>query len=287
MAARLAPASSASSVAEASAALIELDVDRAGAVEARGDGGGQRIEGDAGDGGGHRHRLQQEVGGFRRAVEGDGAGPWALGGGDVAGMRRLVAAQQRQIEEQHERLADDDGRAAGRRAQGRRGAGVYFGIDAARLDVAGAVLADLGDAQQARAAVGCVRDDVAGLQRQLRRRQREGGALARGPGLEQPDLGHLRGLLGLEHQRQIGDGDAPAVAGETARLLHRGGIAAGRGDEGELGRGGEVRLLRAGERGERRAGTALDQVVGRQLGDGGLASRGGRRRCAPRSRARR
>ena len=68
-------------------------------------------------------------------------------------MRRLVAAQQRQVEEQHERLADDDGRAAGRRAQGRRGAGVDLRIDAARLDVAGAVLADLGDAQQARAAV--------------------------------------------------------------------------------------------------------------------------------------
>ena len=105
-----------------------------------------------------------------------------------------------------------------------------------------------------------------------RRRQGEGGALARGPGLEQPDLGHLRGLLGLEHQRQVGDGDAAAVAGEAARLLDGGGIAAGGGDEGELGRGGEVRLLRAGERGERRAGAALDQGVGVELGDGGLGA---------------
>ena len=55
--------------------------------------------------------FEQEVGGFRRAVEGDGAGPGALRGGDVAGVRRLVAAQQRQVEEQHERLADDDGAA--------------------------------------------------------------------------------------------------------------------------------------------------------------------------------
>ena len=270
MAARLAPASSASSEAEASvpwssSTRILLARSRR---EVKVAGSGSRVTPvTAGRDG---HRLQEEVGGFRRAVEGDGAGPGALGGGDVAGMRGLGAAQQRQIEEQHERLADDDGRTARRRAQGRRGAGVDLRIDAARLDVAGAVLADLGDAQQARAAIGGERDDVAGLQRQARGGKREGGALARGPGLEQPHLGHLRDLLGLQHQRQLGDGDAAAVAGETARLLDGSGIAAGRRDEGELGRGGKVRLLGAGERGERGAGAALDKGVGGQLGDGEL-----------------
>ena len=159
MAARLAPASSASSVAEASAPWSSSTwiVLARSTREVKVAGSGSRVT--PVTVGCHRHRLQQEVGGFRRAVEGDRARPWTLGGGDVAGMRRLGAAQQRQVQEQHERLADDDGRAAGRRAQGRRGAGVYLGIDAARLDVAGAVLADLGDAQQARAAVGCERDD--------------------------------------------------------------------------------------------------------------------------------
>jgi hypothetical protein len=93
---------------------------------------------------------------------------------------------------------------------------------------------------------------------------------SRGPGLEQPHLGHLRDLLGLQHQRQLGDGDAAAVAGETARLLDGSGIAAGGRDEGELGGGGKVGLLGAGEGGERRTRAALDKGVGGQLGDGEL-----------------
>ena len=135
------------------------------------------------------------------------------------------------------------------------------------------MLADLGDAQQARAAVGGERDDIAGLEREAARRQREGGALARGPGLEQPDLGHPRGLLGLQHERQIGDGDAAAAAGEAARFLDGRRIVAGGGDVGELGGGRQVGLLRAGERGERVAGALLDQSVGRQLGEAALAPR--------------
>ena len=43
--------------------------------------------------GAHRHRLQQEVGGFGRAIEGDGAGPGALDGGDVACVRGLAAGE--------------------------------------------------------------------------------------------------------------------------------------------------------------------------------------------------
>ncbi len=95
------------------------------------------------------------------------------------------------------------------------------------------------------------RDDVAGLEREAARRQRELRALARGPGLEQPDLGDRGGLLGLQHERQIGDGDAAAAAGEAARFLDGGRIVAGGGDEGELGGGRQVGLLRAGEGGER------------------------------------
>ena len=49
-----------------------------------------------------------------RAVDGDRAGPGALGGGHVAGGGRLVAAQERQVEEGDERLAGDDADAAAR-----------------------------------------------------------------------------------------------------------------------------------------------------------------------------
>ena len=166
------------------------------------------------------HRLELEAGVLRRAIDGDGAGPGVLRGGDVAGGGRLVAAQQRQVEEHDERLAGDDGDAAARAAGGAGGVGIDIGVEAAGLDVARAVLADLGDAQQARAAVGGEGDDIAGLQREAARRQRELRALARGPGFEQPDLGDLGGLLGLERERKIGERDAAAAAGEAARFLH-------------------------------------------------------------------
>ncbi len=48
--------------------------------------------------------------------------------------------------------------------------GVDVGIDAERLDVAHAVLADPGDAQEVRAAAGGERDDIAGLQGEAARR---------------------------------------------------------------------------------------------------------------------
>ena len=201
-------------------ALVELDAHSGGAVEARGGAGGQRIERDAGDGGRQHHRLELEARVLRRAVDGDGAGPGGLRGRDVAGGGRLVAAQQRQVEEHDEGLAGDDADAPPWPRAPPRGVGVDIGVEAAGLDVARAVLADLGDAQQARAAVGGKRDDIAGLQRQAARRQRERGALAGGPGLEQPDLGDLGGLLGLERERKIGQGNAAAAAGEAARFLH-------------------------------------------------------------------
>ena len=83
-----------------------------------------------------------------------------------------------------------------------------------------------GDAQEARPAVEGERDGIAGLQRQAARRQGECRTLACRPRLEKPDLGHARGLLGLQHEREISDGDAAAVTGEAARLLHGGRIVA-------------------------------------------------------------
>ncbi len=96
-------------------------------------------------------------------------------------------------------------------------------------------------------------------------RQRELGALAGGPGLEQPHLGDLGGLLGIEHERQIGERHATAAAGEAARFLHGCGVVAAGGDVGDLGGDGQVRLLRAGEGGERSLGAGLDQVVGGEV----------------------
>ena len=49
--------------------------------------------------------LQREARRLRRAVDGDAARPRRLPRRDVAGLGRLVAAQQRQIEELDERLA--------------------------------------------------------------------------------------------------------------------------------------------------------------------------------------
>jgi hypothetical protein len=139
-------------------------------------------------------------------------------------MGRLVASQQRQIQEQKERLADDGARPTDRLAHDRAGAGIDLGIDAPRLDIAGAVLGDLGDAQKPGAPIGSERHDIAGLQGELARRQAEGSALTRGPGFEQPNIRYLRGLLGIEDERQIGKRNASAAARETPRLLDRGGV---------------------------------------------------------------
>ena len=145
------------------------------------------------------------------------------------------------------------------------GVDVDFGVEAQRLDVAHAVLADLGDAQQVRAAIDGKCHDIAGLQRQAARRQGELRPLAGGPGLEQPHLGDPGRLFGIEHQRQVCEGDAAAAAGEAARLLHRGRIVAAGGDEGDLCGGGQIRLLRPCEGGQRDLGAGLHEVVGREL----------------------
>ena len=94
--------------------------------------------------------------------------------------------------------------APARRAHVAGAAAVDLRIDAARLDVARAVLADLGDAEQAPARRRRDAHDVARLERQQARRQREARPLARGPGFEQPRLGDGVGLRAVEHQRQIG-----------------------------------------------------------------------------------
>ena len=132
------------------------------------------------------------------------------------------------------------------------------------------MLPDLGDAQGARASVDGKQERIAGLQSQAARRQCERGALARGPGLEQPNLGHTSGLLGLQDEREIGHGSAPAVADEPARFLRCRRVARCGSDIRELGGGRQVRLLGAGERGQALAGPALNQQIGRQLGSGQL-----------------
>src|SRR5262245_49218391 len=76
------------------------------------------------------------------------ARPRALGGGEVAGGRWLVAAQDGQVEEDDERLAGDDVDTTSADADGSWSVGVEIGVEAQRLDVAGTVLADLGDAQE-------------------------------------------------------------------------------------------------------------------------------------------
>ena len=254
-------------------ALVELDAHGCRAVEARGGAFGQRVERDAGDGGRKRHGFEQETGGLGRAEEGDGAGPGALGSGHVAGGGRLVAAQQGQIEEHDERLADDDADTAALAAGGAGGVGIDVGVEPAGLDVAHAVLPDLCDAQEVRAAVCGEIHHVAGLQCQAAGRQGELRTLARGPGLEQPYLGDLGGLLGIERQGEVGERHAAAAAGETARLFHCCRIVAAGGDVGDLGGGRQIGLLCARQRRERRVRARLDKVVGRDLGSrlGGAA----------------
>ena len=141
---------------------------------------------------------------------------------------------------------------------------------------------------RARAAVDGKRDGIAGLQSEAARRQCEGGALARGPGLEQPDLGHAGGLLGLQDEREIGDGNAPAVADEPARFLRRPADSSpAAAIYGELGGGRQVRLLGAGERGEALAGPAAQPADRASARQRAAAHRDARRRCGRRSRARR
>jgi hypothetical protein len=205
-------------------------------------------------------------------MEGDAAGPGVLGGGDHAGVRRLVATQERQVEEHDQRLADHHRGAAGAAAHGRCGGGVDFGVDAARLDVAYAVLADVGDAQQPRASAGGEGDDVAGLEREAAQRQGELRALARRPGFEQPGLDGAGGVLGLQNEREIGGGDATAAAGEAACFLDGGGIDARGGDVGELGGGRQIGLLCAREGGERLVGALLDEGIDVERGGAGTGA---------------
>ena len=134
------------------------------------------------------------------------------------------------------------------------------------------MLADLGDAQQARAAAGGEGDDIAGLEGEAARRQRELRALARGPGLEQPGLDGAGGVLGLQYEWKIGGGDAAAAAGEAAGFLDGGRIGAGGGDVGELGGGRQVGLLRARQGGERLVGALLDEGVVVERGDAGAGA---------------
>ena len=267
-------------MAEASAPWSSRTRNVAGAVVAGGGAGRERIERDAGGGRRRRQSLEQEARAFRRAVEGDGARPRVLGGGDIAGVGRLVAAQQRQVEEERQRLADDDDRAARRRAHRRRGAGVDVGIEAARLDVAVAVLADLGDAQQARAAVDGERDE------RRPARARGGSAAARRRHARAPPRPRTArsrpsraACSGSSTSGRSATAMRPLWPTRRRASSTAGGIVAGGGDEGELGGGRQVGLLRAGEGGERLVRATLDQEIGRQLGGAAAPRRAARRRC--------
>ena len=85
---------------------------------------------------------------------------------DVAGRGRLVAAQQRQIDELDERLSRNDGSIRPRGALRAGAAAIDFRIDAARFDVARAVLVDLGHAEQPAIFVIADAHDVRRLDRQ-------------------------------------------------------------------------------------------------------------------------
>lgn len=61
-------------------------------------------------------------------------------------------------------------------------------IDAAGRNLAVAVIADFGDAEKARLTGMGERDDIAGLQCEIARRQGEGCLFARGPSFVQPGL---------------------------------------------------------------------------------------------------
>jgi hypothetical protein len=77
---------------------------------------------------------------------------------------------------------------------------------------------------------------------------------------------------GLQHQRQVGGGDAAAAAGQTACFLDGCGVGAGGRDVGELGGGRQVGLLRARQGGERLTGTLLDEDVVVEGGDAGAGA---------------
>ena len=134
-------------------------------------------------------------------------------------------------------------------------------IDAARFDVTRAMLADLGDAEQAAIPVAIDAHHIGGLERQQARRQRKARPLARRPGFEQPRLGDRLGLRAVEHQRQIRLADAAAGAGDASRLGHRLAVIAARRNEAHLGRRRQLRLLPARQRQQRAVGARLDEIA--------------------------
>ena len=82
------------------------------------------------------------------------------------------------------------------------------------------VIADAGNAQEARAAGMLEGHDVAGLDSHGRRRQPEAGPLARGPSLVEPGVGGARGLGAIHDERQLCIGDPARGTGQASRL-HR------------------------------------------------------------------
>ena len=86
-------------------AVVEFDAQARCAIDAAFGTGEQRIERHACRDGGGGRGAEREAGGLGRAEERDGARPRQLGRGDVAGVRGFRAGQERQVEEQAERLA--------------------------------------------------------------------------------------------------------------------------------------------------------------------------------------
>ena len=179
----------------------------------------------------------------------------------------------RDIEQRDEWRAGGDwcGRGGGTRGDG--DGAVDVGINAEGLDVAGAVLADFGDAEGVGAAAGgegarCQRDGVAGFERELAGRKCERGLFACGPGLEQPSVGDGAGGGGIEDEGQRRCGDALRAAGDAAGFGDGLRVVIGGRDVGDLGRRGEIGFLRAGDVGKRGTGFGFDEGVGR-VGEAG------------------
>ena len=144
---------------------------------------------------------------FGRAPDGNGAGPRRLGGGGITGSVGGIIGELRQIEQncQWRTRREWRWRRIGPRRDGNRA--VDIRIDAEGVDVAGAVFANLGDAQAIATFTGRERDAVSRFEREFAGWQCEGGFFASGPIFEQPRVGDGAGGTGVEHQRKRGRGD--------------------------------------------------------------------------------
>ena len=180
-----------------------------------------------------RQRLQQEARGLRRAVDGDAARPRALRrprrSRPSGGSSPRSSGRSRNSDE---RLARDRRRTPSpARARAGGDAGVDVRIDAARLDLARAVLADLGDAQQPRLPAAVERQTTSpGSSASAARRQREAAPARAPPRLSNSQVSAMR-VAPARRSSTSGSRPAPTRplrAGEAARLGDRLAIVAAR-----------------------------------------------------------